>query len=255
MPWTIDLVIDYCSYSRVTKLSINWNCPGKWYQRLSSNWNCLDIWFRKLSYINWICSDNCLRGLSINWNCLKNWYFLTIEIFRTNYFGVSVLIGIVLTIDFRDCPLFGIAWTIDVWCFQLIGIVQTNDFGDCLSVGIVLKFVFTGCLLIGIAWTIDFGWCTVHELKLLGQLLFGDRPLIGTIRTIEFDRGLCYLKTGSYYRRVKLIELVSTPQYHAIIVYQDGEVPCTPNHLQGTAAVLCVITSSIDSMGCLLVYD
>ena len=29
MPWTIDLFIEYCSYSRVTKLSLNWNCPGK----------------------------------------------------------------------------------------------------------------------------------------------------------------------------------------------------------------------------------
>ena len=29
MPWTIDLSIDYCPYSRVTKLPIIWNFPGK----------------------------------------------------------------------------------------------------------------------------------------------------------------------------------------------------------------------------------
>ena len=44
----------------------------------------------------------------------------------------SLIIEIVLTNDFRDCPLIGIASTIDVWCFQLIGTVQTNDLGDCL---------------------------------------------------------------------------------------------------------------------------
>ena len=32
----------------VTKLSFNWNCPGKWCQRLSSNWNCLEKCFRIL---------------------------------------------------------------------------------------------------------------------------------------------------------------------------------------------------------------
>ena len=78
-----------------------------------------------------------------------------------------LLIGIILTIDFRDCPFIGISWTIDVWRFQLIAIVQTNDLGHCLLIGIVR--VFTGCLLIGIAWKIDFG--CAHELELLGQLL------------------------------------------------------------------------------------
>ena len=39
MPGTIFLLIDYLSYSIVTKLSIDWNCPGKlcqteWYLKL-----------------------------------------------------------------------------------------------------------------------------------------------------------------------------------------------------------------------------
>ena len=63
------------------------------------------------------------------------------------------------------------------------------------------------------------------------------------------------MKTGSYYSvpgRVQLTDLVSTLQHHAITasnrMEQDGEVPRTPNHLQGTA-VLCFIMSSIDLMG------
>ena len=70
----------------------------------------------------------------------------------------------------RTVDQLEIAWKIDVWCFQLIEIVETN-LGDCLFIGIALRNVFIGCLLIRIAWTIDFGWCAVHELKLLGQML------------------------------------------------------------------------------------
>ena len=44
----------------------------------------------------------------------------------------TLVIAIVLTIDFLDCPLTGIVWTINVWGFQLIEIVQTNYLGDCL---------------------------------------------------------------------------------------------------------------------------
>ena len=156
---------------------------------MSSNWNRLDNWFRR-PFISWICSDDCLRELSIISIVWTNnvWYLLTIGSVRSNDVGVSLLIGIVLIVDFRDCPLIGIAWTIDVWCFQLFGIVQTNDLGDCLPMGIVLKIAFTGCLLIGIAWTIDFGWCTWIEIvgTSVGTTAFGDRPLIGIIRTIEF---------------------------------------------------------------------
>ena len=90
---------------------------------------------------------------------------------QINDSGVSLLIELVLTIEFRDCPLetpeqfmsgalieivrvndlvdclsFGIARTIDVWWFRLIGIVQTNDLGDCLFIRIILKIVFTGSI-------------------------------------------------------------------------------------------------------------
>ena len=148
MPWTIDLLIDYCSYIRVAMLSIYWNCPGKWCQRLSSNWNCLNNRFRRLSII-WIYSYNWLRGLSINWNCLYNWFLVL-----SNNWNCLVKLFRRLSInwnnsDFRDRPLTGIDWTIDVWCFQLIGTVQTNDLGPRPSIGIVLAIVFTGCLLNG----------------------------------------------------------------------------------------------------------
>ena len=110
-PRTIDLLIDYCRYRRVTKLSININSnyPGKRWQRLSSYYNCFDNWsgielglsghlasetsleclnkwYLVLSN-NWYCPDkydfgdltslNCpedrFQRLSINWNCLNNW--------------------------------------------------------------------------------------------------------------------------------------------------------------------------------------
>ena len=137
----------------------------------------------------------------------------------------TLLIGIALTIDFRDCPIIGIVWTIEVWCFQSIGIVQTNDVGDCLSIGIVqtndlgdclltgsvLKNVFSGCLWIGIAWKIDFGWFRCIEIAgtTLGTTAFGNRPLIGIIRTIEFWRALLF-ENQQLLCRVQLIALVST---------------------------------------------
>ena len=119
MPWTIDLSIERFSYSRVTKLSINWNCSGKWCQRLSRNWNCLGNWFRRLSIIGFVQTvvfGDCLL-IGIIWT-VDVWYFVTIGTIWSNDFGVSRLIGIVLTIDFRDCPLIGINWTnFDVWRF------------------------------------------------------------------------------------------------------------------------------------------
>ena len=53
-----------------------------------------------------IFGDILLTGIE---STIHVWYFLTIGIFRTNDLGVSLIIGIVLTIDFRDCPLIGIA--------------------------------------------------------------------------------------------------------------------------------------------------
>ena len=91
----------------------------------------------------------------------------------------------------------------------------------------------------------------VNKLKLLRQLL--EQLLSETVHYLELSRqsifrGLSYLTTGSYYGcRVQLIDLVSTLRYQCLSSL-DGEVPCTPNHLQGTA-VFCFITSDIYSMG------
>ena len=155
-------------------LSIHWNCPDKRSRTLPINWNC---------------PENCFHRVSINWNCLNNWC-LVLQLFgivQTNFLGDSINWNCPENC-FTGCLLIVIAWTIDVWCFQLIGPLQTSDVGDCLLIGIVLKIVFTGCLLIGIACTIDFGWCTWIEIggTTVGTTAFGDRPLIGMIRTIEF---------------------------------------------------------------------
>ena len=151
MPWTIDILLDYSSYSGVTKLSTNWNCPGKWCQRLCSSWICLDYWFRRLS-VNWICSGICLRGLSINWNCLNNWCLVLQlnRIIQTNDLGDCLLIGIVLRIVLTSCLLLGIAWTVYFGWFTWIEVVETT----------------------------------------VGTTAFGYRLLIGIIRTIEFQRAL-----------------------------------------------------------------
>ena len=71
MPWTIDLSIDCCPYSRVTKLSMNWKCPSEWCQRLSSNWSCLDNW-------SWVLclSIGFIRILDVGY-CLKTGIVLT----------------------------------------------------------------------------------------------------------------------------------------------------------------------------------
>ena len=68
----IDLVIDNCSCSRTTELSINRNCLGNRYRRLSSNWSCPDYIFWRPS-INWMCSDNWFRRLPMNWNNVTKW--------------------------------------------------------------------------------------------------------------------------------------------------------------------------------------
>ena len=84
MPWTIDLLIDYYPYSTDTKLSINWNCPGKWCQRPSSNWNCWDSWFWRLLLIGYVRTTDfgdCLL-IGIVWTIVA-WYFLTTGIVRT----------------------------------------------------------------------------------------------------------------------------------------------------------------------------
>ena len=219
MPWTIDLLIDCFSYSRVMKLSINRNCPGKWCQILCSNWNCLDNWFRRLS-INWICSDNCLRGLSTNWNffndwCLipsNNWNCPVKRFWKSLYFLELSKQLISDTVHWN--------W-LNNWClcFQLIGIVQTNDPGHYISIGTVLKLVFTGCLLLELPEQLISG--DVHELKLLEQLL--GQLLSEIVHYLELCGqssfgGLCYFENRQLlFCRVQLIDLVSTLHYHAII--------------------------------------
>ena len=123
-------------------------------------------------------------GDSIIWNCLNNWC-LELSNIRTvwsNDSGVSLLIGIVLTIGFRDCPLIGIDWTIDVWCFQLVGIVQTNDLGDRLLIGIVLKIVFTGCPY----WSCLNNWCLVLPINWNCPDKWSRRLLIGIVLKFVF---------------------------------------------------------------------
>ena len=73
----LGLFTEHCPDSRVTRLSIDWNCPGKWCQRL---WNVQGHWSWSLS-ITWILFRQLTRGLdrkdlisrclvlSINWNC------------------------------------------------------------------------------------------------------------------------------------------------------------------------------------------
>ena len=200
MPWTIDLLMEYSSYSRVTKLSTNLNCPGKWCQRLCSNWLCLDNWHRRLS-INWICSGKCLRGLSNNWNCLNNWCLV----------------------------------------LQLIGIIQTNDFGDCLSIGIVLNIVLA---------KLSINWKCASNLFRVMYMNWNcwDNCADNCFRRLSINSN--YLDNrvleGSVISKQAATTLKSTVlRCHHLS--QDGEVLCTPNLLEGTA-VLCFITSSINSM-------
>lgn len=54
---------------------------------------------------NWICSDNLFQRRSIG---IDVWCLLIIGIVRISTFGDYLLIGIVLTIGFRDCPITGI---------------------------------------------------------------------------------------------------------------------------------------------------
>ena len=58
--------------------------------------------------MNWICSDNWPRGLSTKRNCLSDWYQVPSTFKQLGMPGYmvleTILIGIVLTIDFRDWP-------------------------------------------------------------------------------------------------------------------------------------------------------
>ena len=141
MPWTIDLLIDRWPYSRITELSItrNWNCPGSWKRRPSSNWISPDIWFWRLLLNSWICSNNWLRRLKLssNWNCVTSWCLVLSN--NWNYPDKrfrSLLIGIVLTIDFGCCPWIGIVRTTYIDCL-VMGIIRTSDFGNGPLIGIV----------------------------------------------------------------------------------------------------------------------
>ena len=91
----------------------------------------------------------------------------------------------------------------------------------------------------------------VHELKLLEQLL--GQLLSETVQYLELSgqssfRGLCYLKIGSYYRRVQLIDLVTTLQHRAIIASLTGwrSTLCTQSFTR--YCLLWFITSGIDAM-------
>ena len=117
--WYRTLPINWnCPENYFHRVSIYWNCLNNWCRVISINWNCPDKWSRTQS-INWNCPANCFQRLSINWNCLNNWCL----VLSTNW----------------NCP--------DKWSWRP-------------SIRIFLKIVFTGCLLIEISWTIDFGWCT-----------------------------------------------------------------------------------------------
>ena len=104
---------------------------------------------------------------------------LTIGVILTNNIGDSQS-NIALTIDFRDCPLIGIVWTIDVWGFSIIGNVQTNELGDCLLIEVVLANDFIDRLSTN--WNCLSNWFHL-ELSWL---------------SIEFKRALLFLKAGSY---------------------------------------------------------
>ena len=84
--------------------------------------------------------------------------------------------------------------------------------------------VFTGCLLIGIACTFDFGSRTRIAIvgTTVGTTAFGDRPLIGIIRSIEFWRALLFENRQLLLCRLQLIDLVSTLQYYDSIASLTG---------------------------------
>ena len=92
LPRTIDQLIDWCSYSRVTKLSFNWNCPDKWSRRLL------------IGIVLKIVLTGCLligtaRTIDIGW-CA--W----IEIVGAIAFGDRAIIEIIRTIEFERALLF-----------------------------------------------------------------------------------------------------------------------------------------------------
>ena len=181
--WYRTLPINWnCPENYFHRVSIYWNCLNNWCRVLSNNWNCPDKWSRTQS-INWNCPANCFQRLSINWNCLNNWCL----VLSTNW----------------NCP--------DKWSWRP-------------SIRIFLKIVFTGCLLIEISWTIDFGWCTWIDSvgTTVETTAFRDRPLIGIIRTIEFWKALLFENRQLLLCRVQLIDLISTLQYHAIIASLTG---------------------------------
>ena len=118
MPWTMDLSIDYRSYSR------SWSCLVIGIVRESDVRDCLVVENVSTIDFGYCLLTGFVRTVVVD--CLSIgsvwpfdvWSFLTIEIARSNYFGVYPLFGIILTVDFRDCPSIGISWTIDVWCFN-----------------------------------------------------------------------------------------------------------------------------------------
>ena len=146
MPWTTDLLIEYCSYRRVTKLSLIGivraidvrDCLVIEIVQTIDFGDCLLIGFVRTAVFG-----DCLL-IGIVWT-IHVWYFVTIGAARSNDFGVSLLIGIVVSMDFRYCPIIWIAWT--NWCLVLsINWNCPDKWSRRLSIGIVLKIVFTGCL-------------------------------------------------------------------------------------------------------------
>ena len=152
-------------YSRVTKLSIHWNCPGKWCQRLSSNRNCLDnrSWILSTS---WICSDNWLERHI--WNAVNNWYpgiwyCLIIGIVPTNILEVLFQFKLTWQLISDTAHLMELSEQVMLGALNSLNCPE-NDLGDCELIGVVLTNDFRGCLLNGIVWAIGFGWFTRYQV-------------------------------------------------------------------------------------------
>ena len=116
-------------------------------------------------------------------------YCLTIGIVRINNFGGSLSIEVALRIDFRDCALIGIVWTIDVWCFS-------NKWNcpdkwarrlpiDWNCAGKWFHRLPTNWNCLSVLFREIYLW-----VGLVGATTVKDRPLIGIARTIGFGSDL-----------------------------------------------------------------
>ena len=169
----------------------------------------------------------------------------------------TLVIAIVLTIDFLDCPLTGIVWTINVWGFQLIEIVQTNYLGDCLMnwncpensfhrLSMKWNCQNNRCLVLLMKWNCPDKWSRrlsinwncpescFHRLSINWNCLnnwfrvyVNELKLLGqllpeTVHWLELSgqssfRGFCYLKTGSYCTTVEYNELIWSVHYNTTL--------------------------------------